>query len=220
MERIPETELMDDEAQARAYAEEDFSEANTLFMEQFDALHPGPVSGLALDLGCGPADITLRFARAYPNSRIDGLDGAEAMLNHGRLALRSEPALQARVRLIQDRLPGEKLGATRYDHLLSNSLLHHLADPSLLWEAIRRFGKPGATVLIMDLFRPDAPATVERLVESYAGGAPEILRRDFRNSLFAAFTPEEVVHQVRQAGLSELRVNRVSDRHLLVRGYL
>ena len=39
MERIPEPELMDDEAQARAYAEEDFSEANTLFMEQFDALH-------------------------------------------------------------------------------------------------------------------------------------------------------------------------------------
>ena len=211
---------MDDEGQARAYAEEDFSEATSLFMQKFNSLHPGPVSGRALDLGCGPADITLRFARTYPESLIDGLDGAEAMLNHGRLALQAETALQPRVHLICDRVPGEKLGATRYDHLLSNSLLHHLSDPSLLWETIGRFGKSGATVLVMDLFRPDSPASVEQLLECYAGDAPEILRRDFRNSLFAAFTPEEVNHQLRRAGLSGLRVDRVSNRHFAVQGYL
>ena len=220
MERIPEPELMDDEAQARAYAEQDFSEANNLFLQLFRNLHPAPVSGRALDLGCGPADITLGFARAYPECRIDGLDGAEEMLGHGRLALQADSDLDARVRLICDRLPGEKLGTARYDHLLSNSLLHHLPDPSLLWETLQRLGHSGATVLVMDLFRPDSPAGVEHLVQAYAHDAPEILRRDFRNSLFAAFTPAEVKEQIQQAGLSGLWVEQVSDRHLAAQGFL
>lgn len=45
--------------EAHAYTKEDCSEANTLFMETFRILHPGPVSGQTLDLNCGPADITL-----------------------------------------------------------------------------------------------------------------------------------------------------------------
>ena len=45
-----------------------------------------------------------------------------------------------------------------------------------------------------------------------------VLRRDFRNSLAAAFTPEEVAEQLRGAGLAHLVVERVSDRHLTVSG--
>ena len=40
----------------------------------------------------------------------------------------------------------------------------------------------------------------------------------FRNSLFAAFEPQEVVAQIEEAGLSGLEVGVVSDRHLAVHG--
>ena len=36
-----------------------------------------------MDLGCGAADISIRFAKAFPNYQIDALDGAEAMLAEG-----------------------------------------------------------------------------------------------------------------------------------------
>ena len=49
---------------------------------------------------------------------------------------------------------------------------------------------------------------------------PEVLRRDFRNSLFAAYTVAEVQSQVEAAGLGGLHVAAVSDRHLAVRGQL
>ena len=61
---------------------------------------------------------------------------------------------------------------------------------------------------------------MDGLVETYAIDAPEVLRRDFRNSLFAAYTIPEVQDQLSKAGLGGLTVNAVSDRHLAVQGQL
>lgn len=217
MKRIPEPELMDDAEQARAYAEADFSEPNQLFLELFRPLAPsGPFH--ALDLGCGPADITLALARAYPQATVQGIDGAEAMLAFGRRNLAADPDLSARVDLICETLPSPRLSAAGFDAVLSNSLLHHLSGPQVLWRSLSACARPGASVLIMDLARPDSVAAVDRLVAEYAADAPEVLRRDFRNSLFAAFTPDEVRAQLDTAGLPDLQVDMVSNRHLAVRG--
>jgi ubiquinone/menaquinone biosynthesis C-methylase UbiE len=35
---------------------------------------------LVLDLGCGPADVTIRFAKANPGYKFHGVDGSAAML--------------------------------------------------------------------------------------------------------------------------------------------
>ena len=56
------------------------------------------------------------------------------------------------------------------------------------------------------------------LVAEYAAGEPEILQRDFRASLHAAFTPREIEAQLRDAELDWLDVIVVSDRHLVVSG--
>jgi len=221
IQRIPEPELMDEQEQARAYAEEDFSEPNELFLERFRLLHPKPPENArVLDLGCGPADICLRFARAYPGTAVDALDGSAAMLAHARRALEQEPQLAPRVRLLCTTLPSAEIQQGGYDIILSNSLLHHLHDPAVLWETLKRAAKPGAAILIMDLFRPPTTAAAAELVATYAAGAPEVLRRDFHNSLLAAFTPGEVEEQLRRAGLRQLRVEKVSDRHLAVSGWI
>jgi len=221
MNRIPEPELMDDPEQALAYAEADFSEPNELFLECFRELHPEPLEAArVLDLGCGPADILLRFARVYPKARLLGLDGSEAMLELGRRALQREPELAGRVALSCERLPSERLPRAAYDAVISNSLLHHLREPQVLWDTVRQCGRRGAAVVIMDLHRPASAQEVDRLVETYAADAPAVLRRDFRNSLFAAFSVEEVGAQLREASLGQLRVELVSDRHLCVRGHL
>ena len=221
MKRVPEPELMDEPEQALAYAEADFSEPNELFLACFRELIPEPLGAArVLDLGCGPADILLRFARAHPQARLHGLDGSEAMLEFGRRALQQQPELAARVQLSCECLPSERLPAAAYDAVISNSLLHHLWQPKVLWRTVRQCGRSGAAVVIMDLHRPDTPQEVERLVETYAADAPQVLQRDFRNSLFAAFSVDEVEHQLREAGLGQLGVDLVSDRHLCVRGRL
>jgi SAM-dependent methyltransferase len=221
MERVLEPELMDDEAQARAYAEADFEEPNA----RFAALCAGfvgelPEGAAVLDLGCGPGDITLRIAAANPRVEVHGLDGSAAMLAFGEAALAGNTALRARVRFIEGLVPDAALLRVRYEAVVSNSLLHHLHEPAGLWRMIRARGAAGAPVLVMDLMRPASEAAAQALVDQYAGGEPEVLRRDFYNSLLAAFEPDEVRAQLAAAGLGQLVVEEASDRHLVVRGRL
>ena len=217
LQRIPEPELMEDEAQGTAYAEADFSGPNSQFLRLFAEFFPGFAGrGRVLDLGCGPADILIHFATCHPQTRCLGIDGAEAMLAPGREVLALE-RLAPRVKLCCRRLP---LAATEFGHfdvLFSNSLLHHLHDPHVLWQTVRDVAAPGCRLLVMDLFRPPSREAARRVVEDYAGDEPDILKTDFYNSLLAAFRVDEVRSQLRRAGLA-LDCRQVSDRHLAVWG--
>ena len=219
MERRPEPELMLEEEQARAYAQADFSEPHEHFVDLFAERFPEPVSGLVLDLGCGPGDVSLRFAARYPACMVNGIDGSPAMLAAGAELQRAHPA-GPRVSLTLGLLPEAFGPGVPYDTIISNSLLHHLPDPRVLWAVILRDGAPGARVFVMDLCRPDSPERVAALVAEHAKDEPEVLRRDFEHSLHAAFTPGEVRAQLQQAGLESFHVEQVSDRHLVVWGHL
>ncbi len=216
MKRIPELELMEDPEQALAYAQADFSEPHQIFIDCFVRHFPGLTPHRVLDLGCGAADITLRFGRAYPACELTGVDGAEAMLDLGREAVKCA-RMENRINLVLGCLPGAPLPFQEFDTVISNSLLHHLADPMALWETIKAYARPGAAVFVMDLLRPDTRAQAKSLVEENAGGEPEILRRDFFNSLLAAYRPQEIVAQLKRARLP-LKIEIVSDRHLAVFG--
>lgn len=221
MQRIPEPEeLMNEVEQALAYARADFSEANGLFVTLLEELAGKKLSGRLLDLGCGPADIPFELARRHAALRIDAVDGAQAMLELAAEKIATDPTIESRIRLLCEFLPCPSLERGSYAFVVSNSLLHHLGDPAVMWQTILDCAEPGAQVLVMDLARPPSAVAVEALVESYAIGEPEVLRDDFRNSLFAAYTPSEVATQLQAQGLDGLKVSMVSDRHLAVQGRL
>jgi ubiquinone/menaquinone biosynthesis C-methylase UbiE len=219
MKRVPEPELMDQDTQASAYASADFEAPHSqfieLFRETFSYLDP---AGMVLDLGCGPADITLRFARAFPDSYLHGVDGARAMLNYGQQAV-DAAGLDARISLIEAHLPTTTLPRSEYEVVISNSLLHHLADPMVLWRTIRQFAGVGAPVFVMDLMRPESQAEARQLQLRYAAEEPAILQQDFYHSLCAAYTPAEVEQQLVTAHL-DFAVRVVSDRHFVVAGVM
>jgi SAM-dependent methyltransferase len=220
MRRVTEPELMRAEAQARAYARADFESAHSAYPRLFAERFPdAPRRARVLDLGCGPCDVTLRFARAHPGWRFDAVDGSAAMLRHARAALAGEtPRVARRIRLIHGRIPAARLPSAAYDVILASSFLHHLHDPQVLWQAVRRCARPGAWVFIADLRRPGSRARARALTRRYAAGEPPVLQRDFFNSLLAAFTPAEVRAQLRAAGLGELKVEPIGNRHLIVFG--
>lgn len=218
MKRIAEPELMLGDEQARAYAAADFAEPHDHFVDLLRGrLSVLPTRGRALDLGCGPGDITRRFARAFPDWTVDGLDGSPAMLKLGRRE-NVVAGLQTRIHFHQVTLPAAWTPHSDYELIFSNSLLHHLDDPQVLWNAVRRRAQPATRLFVMDLLRPDDEATARTLVEQHASGAPKILRRDFYNSLLAAYRPSEIMQQLRTAGLGHLQLDVVSDRHCIVWG--
>jgi trans-aconitate methyltransferase len=216
MLRVLEPELMEDAGHVLAYAKTDFKKPHNEFVKRIKSLVNQPAfSGKALDLGCGPGDISRRFAKAFPLCHIDAVDGSKPMIDYGLSTIGI--TLGSRLNFIHGKLPEAELPEQNYDIIFSNSLLHHLPDPQILWQVVKKYSKPGTYVAIMDLIRPGSQKMAESMVEMYAGTEPKILQQDFYNSLLAAFTIAEIKDQVMLAGLS-LTVVKISDRHVFISG--
>ena len=218
MERIPEPELMDSPEQVKAYADEDFSEAHNQLVHAFVQHFPGLSPASILDMGCGAADVTLRFARRFPQASLLGLDAGINMLARAQEDILAA-GLEKQISLLQAHLPDHGLVPHSFESIICNSLLHHLENPDVLWSSIKGSGQVGAAVAVMDLLRPESEERLTELVELYAGQADPLLKQDFAHSLAAAYSLNEVEAQLEKAGLS-LSVEAISDRHLLVWGRL
>lgn len=224
MERTPESELMDEQAQARAYAEADFDQPHENFINLFKEHYSQDsqnkkIQGNVLDLGCGPADVTIRFAKHFPECKILAVDGADAMLKLANKAV-DTAGLSDRITLQQAYLPNGQLPKQDYQVIISNSLLHHIKNPQSLWQVVKSNARSGTYIFVMDLMRPRDKDGAQELVDEHASGEPDVLRKDFYNSLLAAYTIAEVEEQLEREGLVELTVRPASDRHMLVYGLI
>jgi ubiquinone/menaquinone biosynthesis C-methylase UbiE len=217
VERILEPEIMDGQAEADAYARADFADSNQWYADHFAAEFPQHLREI-VDLGCGPADVTVRVARLAHHAHIVAVDGSSAMLEFAQKAIHSA-RLSQRIALHLGRLPGLSLPERHFDAVLSKDMLHHLPDPQVLWSEVRRLGKPRAAVFVMDLVRPDSPLEAREIVERVAAKEHPVLKEDFYNSLCAAFTISEVRSQLESAGLP-LTVEQATARHMRIKGIL
>lgn len=220
VQRTCEPELMDERVQALAYGAADFSASDQAFVDRLGELFPGGLGDKLLDLGCGPGNISFRLAERFSSASLVAIDGAAAMLELAHQTLAGLPSERAgRIRFVQAVLPDQSLPGG-FSGLLSNSLLHHLHDPQVLWRAVGQLAAPGAAIYIKDLRRPASPEAALALRERYLGQAPAVLQQDYIASLHAAFTPAEVAAQLQQAGLAGLQVAALEDRYLEVWGRL
>jgi 2-polyprenyl-3-methyl-5-hydroxy-6-metoxy-1,4-benzoquinol methylase len=218
IKRTPEPELMDDVAQAKAYAAADFSRENQGFVDLFREYFPEWTAGHVIDLGCGPGDIPIRFARTYPGARITAVDASEPMIALAGEAVR-DAGFTDRIRLRCERFQQLTLDETG-DAALSNSLLHHLPNPLQFWYRLKQLVKPGSAVLVMDLLRPESAEAAQAIVGQYAADEQAILKRDFYHSLLAAYTEDEVAAQLAEMNLSRLLIDVPDDRHWVVGGLI
>jgi ubiquinone/menaquinone biosynthesis C-methylase UbiE len=217
MQRTPEEELMVDPGQALAYHQADFSATHGARIEMFRSLFPQlKLTGPVLDLGCGSGDVLLRFARAFPAVRFVGVDGSPAMLQLAQRAIDPDPALRERVQLRYGIIPDCVLPEEPWQLLMSHSLLHQLHQPQVLWQTIAKCAGSGCAVFVADLRRPASELDARRMVQATSKNEPQILQRDFYNSLCAAFEPDEVREQLNVAGLTQLQVRTHEPFHLSI----
>lgn len=218
MDRILEPELMEDAAQVLAYAKADFEEENQGFVDRFRQCFPDFSEGHVFDIGCGPGDIPIRLAAALPACRVTGIDASAPMIRLAEKAV-AEARLGHRITFHCERFQAIA-GANLADAVISNSLLHHVPNPMEFWNRLRQLVKPGSPVLVMDLLRPESPEAAQAIVDCYAADEPEILRRDFYNSLLAAFTDDEIASQLARMNLTRLLIDVIDDRHWVAGGII
>lgn len=218
MDRVLEPELMDDPEQALVYARADFEKENQGFVDRFCEYFPEFTEGHILDMGCGPGDIPIRFAQGIVSCRITGVDASEPMIGLAVEAVK-RAGLADRITFLCERFQNVSL-VEPLDAGISNSLLHHVPNPLQFWYRLRQLVKPGSPVLVMDLLRPDSSEEAQGIVDLYAAKEPEMLQRDFYNSLLASFTEDEVAAQLAEMNLSRLIIDVVDDRHWVVSGII
>ena len=217
MKRIPEEELMTGDEQVKAYSEADFSEGHNAFVDKFKEIYENEsIEGPVLDLACGPCDVTVRMAKAFPELRFHAIDGSDTMLRYAKERLKKE-GLKEQIKLIQAYLPVHSLEQVSYPTIISNSLLHHLPDPLVLWQTIKTYSAPGSLIFVQDLYRPESVEQAKNMLHKHATGEPEILKRDFYNSLLAAFSQEEIEQRLLDSELN-LSIKKITDRHIIIFG--
>ena len=209
--RVLEAEVMESEADAADYDAMDFANVNAAFVSDFLASFahsPGNI----LDIGTGTARIPIEMAKRSPNVRIVAVDLSAHMLAVGKRNV-ERAELTHRISLERVDAKGMPFADGSFGAVVSNSIVHHIPEPSAFFREAVRLVAPGGLLFVRDLFRPSDRATLDRLVEMYAGNETPHQRQLFADSLHAALTVEDVRSLVASLGFSPSTVSATSDRH-------
>lgn len=212
MRRTPEPEAMDDAREVEAYDAMDHRAVNAAFVDRLVALG---ARGYCLDIGTGNGLIPLLAADRVPDAVCVGVDLSQAMID---AAMRHRSTSHAADRVTFKRTDGKRLPFDdgEFDVVFSNSLVHHLDDPTPFFNEAWRVLRPGGVLLVRDLFRPADAAAVEALVAEHAADDGDHGKQLLRQSLLAAFTPDELRAIVDGLGWPDVEVTVDSDRHVSV----
>ncbi len=229
MKRVTEPELMTDFAQVRAYAESDFSLTEENFIQNLDLfLKKNQIEintqTLIVDLGCGPGNIAQRIAVRWGKAKVIGIDDSIEMI---RLA--KERREHIKNKLLSNGLIYKKINlssiANRNSSLLncadivvSNSLIHHIHQPSIFFNALFNISKKGAIHFHRDLRRPNSIDEALEIQKRHLSNASSIVIRDFMASLSAAFTSKEIREYLKINKLDQFKVVEHGDRYLDISG--
>jgi len=213
LERIPEpTLIMENPLQVDAFMRAGREDGILAFTYFHHALHTPSIicSGdTVLDLACGPANQLVQIARLNPQARFIGIDASSEMLGHARATL---DRCQTDNISLQ---PGDICALNGFadasvDVVISTLSLHHLPDVASLhacFREIRRVLKPGGGLLLIDFGRLRRRQTQEFFATDRTDQQLPIFTEDYRNSLRAAFSPEEIRLAARVLG-SNIKIQR------------
>lgn len=202
---------MDDEHEVQEYQAMDHQAVNESFAN--DLIAAGPVGPHVIDLGCGLAEIPVLLCQKVDDLEVLGIDSSVAMLDAARIEIEFGGVL-GRVHLEHadcKKLTGFEPGTT--DTVITNTVLHHLAEPKTAIVQALRILAPGGRLFFRDLARPVDADAVETLVDLHAKGESDFARQLLRQSLHAALTIDEILELVCEFGISEKHLRMTSDRH-------
>lgn len=201
---------MDAAEEAAAYDAMDHRTVNARFVDDLLGVHAYPRR--VIDLGAGTGLIPIVLASRSPHVTVTAVDLSPAMLHRASENV-GRAGLSHRVSLVVADVRDLPWPTGYFDVVMSNSLVHHLADPGVLFRAAAALAGPTTTVYLRDLVRPATTDDVDRVVDRYAPGDASLGRTLFRASLHASLTLDEVRTLAKANGLADAVIAATSDRH-------
>jgi ubiquinone/menaquinone biosynthesis C-methylase UbiE len=219
LDRVLEPEVMDSEQEAQEYNDMDHSLVNQRFVEEIIAFAKSTIDsdqelelGDVLDLGTGTALIPIELCKQHEHCRVMAIDMAVSMLE---LAVYNIEAAGMTDRITLAKIDAKELSYEdeMFDSVISNSIIHHIPEPIESLSEMNRVCSEGGLIFVRDLMRPDDEATLEKIVQTYAGEETEYSQKLFRDSLHAALSLDEIRDLAASLGFDPETVTATSDRH-------
>ena len=210
MDRVLEPEVMDTAEEAAEYDAMDHAAVNRRFCEDLLAAEPDPKR--AADIGTGTALIPIELCRQHPRVRVVAADLAEHMLAKAKENVKAA-GLDDRIELVKVDAKASGLQKGGFDVVMSNSIIHHIPDPSKAFADMLALVAPGGLLFVRDLERPEDDAAVQKLVDTYAANETKKARDLFEASLRAALRIDELATMLSPLGVGSAAISRTSDRH-------
>lgn len=175
-----------------------------------------PTARKAADLASGPGYFTIALAQYLQFSTIDGFDLSPRMVasaNATSQKLGLQYSLKFHQQDIRDlhQIPNASLDLTTF-----TDAAHHLPSPADVQKVLQemdRVTRPEGLIFVMDLVRLRTAKLTESYVETLGAdyrkmGLPVFLE-DFRHSMYAAWSPEELARCIPQATTERVWVQLV-----------
>ena len=222
LERRLEPEVMDTNEDAHDYDAMDHSTVNRVFVDDFLAF--AGVSGWQarfsdqtqppriLDVGTGTALIPIELCHRQVACHIIAIDLAAEMLKLAEHNI-AKAGLQTQIQtelIDAKRMP---FACDAFDAVISNSIVHHIPNPSAVVAEMRRVLRDRGLLFVRDLLRPNSLTELDHLVTTYAGKENAHSQQLFRDSLHAALSLDAARQLADSSGIAASVVTQTSDRH-------
>lgn len=170
-------------------------------------LKRSPLSGEALDVSCGSAQLLCKTALAMPNMRFLGTDLSEQMLSLARKNAAAYRVENVELRTL-DMFRIDTLGMHRFDLVTWCFAMHHCetaAQVVNVLDGMARVVKPGGTVFVFDINRPKTGPLAVALADLYNARQGSWFYQDALDSYKAAFSYDEVARILAGSELASAR---------------
>ena len=144
--------------------------------------------GTILEVGPGPAFVSIDIAKRIPQARIVGLDISETMIGIGRRNV-SEAGLSERITFRLGNAVAMPFDGAEFDFVVSSGSLHHWSKPIEVFEEIYRVLKPSQATLVYDVLK-DAPRDKVDEFSRHIGS--RFMRWGLRHSVGKSYTRQGI----------------------------
>ncbi len=112
----------------------------------------GFTGGNILDVGCGFAAVPIEIAKAFPHSKITGIDLGEPLLNIGHQLI-DEAGLEKQINILKGDAQHLVYEDHSFDLVINSFLLHIIEDSTAMLNEMERVTKKEGIILMTDLRR-------------------------------------------------------------------
>lgn len=158
--------------------------------------------GKLLEIGPGPAYVSIEIAKRLPKVEIIGLEISDTMIEIAKKNAK-EHEVSEKITLKKGDASKMPLKDSEFDFVITSGSLHHWKKPTQVVDEIYRVLRPGCRALVSDLMK-DAP---KEKVHDFANKIDsKLMRWGLKHSFKESYTARQIEQMIKSTHFREIEI--------------